>query len=85
VLLTAELVGGDEAEEFYCPQLEWEWDDGARSIHETDCPPFEPGATLERYFTADHIYSHSGNYNVRVTLRRASRSVAVASLSVGLR
>jgi hypothetical protein len=85
VLATAELVGGEAAEEFYCPLLEWDWDDGTRSVRESDCPPFEPGATLERHFTADHVYRRSGNYSVRVTLRRASRSVAAASVSVGLR
>jgi hypothetical protein len=85
VLATAELVGGDAAEDFYCPRLEWDWDDGTRSVREADCPPFEPGATLERHFTADHVYRRSGNYSVRVTLRRASRPVAAASVNVGLR
>jgi hypothetical protein len=63
----------------------WDWDDGTRSVREADCPPFEPGATLERHFTADHVYRRSGNFSVRVILRRASRSVATASVSVGLR
>ena len=31
VLVTAELQGGDEAEEYYCPEVSWDWDDGARS------------------------------------------------------
>jgi len=85
VLATAELVGGDAAEDFYCPLLEWDWDDGSRTVREADCPPFEPGTTLERHFTADHVYHRSGNYLVRVFLRRASRSVATASVNVGLR
>jgi hypothetical protein len=85
VLATAELVGGDAAEDFYCPLLEWDWDDGTKSVREADCPPYEAGAALERYFTADHVYRRSGNYSVRVVLRRASRSVAAASVSVGLR
>ncbi len=86
VLATAELVGGETADEdFYCPLLEWDWDDGTRSVREADCLPFEPGAALERHFTADHVYRRSGNYSLRVTLRRASRSLAAASISVGLR
>jgi len=28
VFLVAELQGGDDVEEYYCPQLEWDWDDG---------------------------------------------------------
>jgi hypothetical protein len=85
VLATAELVGGEAAEDFYCPLLEWDWDDGSRTVREADCPPFEPGADFERHFTADHVYSRSGNFSVRVILRRASRSVAMASVTVGLR
>ena len=59
-------------------------DDGARSIHEADCPPFEPGTSLDRRFTAEHVYRNSGEYRVRVTLRHASRLLAVASVTVGL-
>ena len=35
VVLTAELVGGDDDfEDFYCPAIEWEWGDGFRvTVH----------------------------------------------------
>lgn len=82
VLLMAELVGGDEQEEYYCPGLEWEWGDGSRSARESDCEPFAPGATLERRFSERHAYRAPGNYSVRLTLRRASRAVAVATVAV---
>ena len=48
VLAIASLVEGDDLEEFYCPELEWEWDDDAMSLQEIDCPPFEPGMKIER-------------------------------------
>lgn len=67
VLLTAELRSGDDIEEFYCPALEWDWDDGGKSIRESDCPPFEPGSVLERRFTAEHAYRSAGVYNVKVS------------------
>ena len=35
VLVVAELVGGDAIEDFYCPAIEWDWGDGARSAHES--------------------------------------------------
>src|SRR6186997_1292728 len=61
VLLTAELIGGDDVEEYHCPELEWDWDDGGKSVHEGDCDPFEPGkTTIERRFTADHEYQKAG-------------------------
>jgi hypothetical protein len=85
LLLTAELRGGDEAEEFYCPALLWDWDDGGKSSHEADCPPFQPGMELERRFTAEHVFRRAGVYNVKVSLRRSDRTVAVASTTVHVR
>jgi hypothetical protein len=81
----AELVGGDEHEDYYCPALEWDWGDGNRSAQESDCEPFGPNATLERRFSARHSYHVAGNYNVRLTLRRADRTVAVATVPVLVR
>ena len=85
VLATAELRGGDDAEEFYCPALEWEWDDGGKSSHESDCPPFAAGAAMERRFTAEHAYRTPGVYNVTVRLKRSDRSIAVATTTVHVR
>jgi hypothetical protein len=84
VLATAELRG-ESAEEFYCPALEWDWDDGAKSGQESDCPPFEPGMEMERRFTAEHAYRRAGVYQVTVRLKRADRSLAVASTTVHVR
>ena len=85
VLVTAELNGGDDAEEFYCPAIVWDWDDGGRSAHEADCPPFAPGTELKRRFTAEHAYVRPGVYNVRVLMLRARRSLAMASATVTVR
>ena len=82
VLVVAELVGGDEIEDFYCPAVEWDWGDGGRSAHEADCPPFEPGMAMARYHSAHHAYRQPGEYSVRVTLRRVGRSRAGASTVV---
>lgn len=85
VLVTAELRGGDEAEEFYCPAVEWDWDDGSRSTQESDCAPIEEGGRLERRFTNTHAYRRAGTYNVKVTIRRAERAIAVASATITVR
>ncbi len=85
VLITAELVGGDELEEFYCPKLQWDWDDGSRSDQEPDCPPFESGMALERRFTATHEYRQSGIFNAKLSLRRGDRVIASASIQVTVR
>ena len=78
----AELVGGDEIEEFYCPELVWEWGDGSRSVSQSDCPPFAPDDELQRLFTARHVYRHSGNHQIRLTLQKADRAIAAASVSI---
>jgi hypothetical protein len=86
VLFTAELTGGDDVEELHCPELEWFWDDGGKSIHESDCPPFEPGKTqIERRFTAEHEFKTAGTYSVTVTMRKAERRLAETSVRITVR
>jgi hypothetical protein len=85
VYVTAEFVGGDDIEAFYCPEIEWEWGDGGKSIHEADCPPYEQGAKIERRFTAEHEFRHAGVYNVKATFRRTGNSFAANSVRVTVR
>ena len=86
VFFTAELQGGDDVEEYYCPELEWDWDDGGKSVHEADCQPFEAGKSqIERRFTAEHEYRRAGAYAVKVTMRHGQRSLAVANIKVTVR
>ena len=86
VFFTAELQGGDDVEEYYCPELEWDWDDGGKSVREGDCPPFEAGKSqIERRFTAEHEYRRAGAYAVKLTMRRGQRSLAVANIKVTVR
>ena len=85
ILLTAELTGGDDVEEYYCPEREWDWDDGGKSVHEADCLPFEPGTKIERRFTAEHEYRRAGAYNIKLTLRRSGKALAAASVKVTVR
>jgi hypothetical protein len=85
VLITAQLKGGADLEEFYCPGLEWDWGDGTHSAHESDCAPFDSEASVERFFRARHAYGAPGNYQVRLTLRRADRTVAAGSVALMVR
>jgi len=85
ILLTAQLSGGDDLEDFHCPELEWDWDDGGRSVHQGDCAPLASGAEIERRFTANHAYRQAGTYNVKITMRRAHRALAVATAVVTVR
>jgi len=85
VLLTAELTGGEDVESLYCPEVEWDWDDGGRSVRESDCAPWAPGGSLERRFTAQHAFLGAGTYRVKVTMRKANHTVAVATATVDVR
>jgi hypothetical protein len=86
VSLTAELVGGADVEEYHCPELEWDWDDGGKSMHEADCAPFEAGkTTIQRRFTVDHEYRKAGVYQIKATMRRANRTLASATVRVTVR
>jgi hypothetical protein len=86
VLFVAELSGGDDIEEFYCPELLWEWDDGGKSVEAPDCEPFEAGKTkLERRFSAEHEYRVASSYTVKVTLKRTGRPFAAQTVRVTVR
>lgn len=82
VYVTAELSGGDELEDFYCPALEWDWGDGGRSEYQADCEPFESKESFERRFFARHNYRWAGEYSVKLTLRRSQRAIAAASANI---
>ena len=86
VLLTAEFMGGDDVEEYHCPEIEWDWDDGGKSVHEADCTPFEAGVTkIQRRFTAEHDYNRAGVYRVKATMRKTSHTLAAATTTVTVR
>lgn len=82
VLVVAQLQGGDEHEDFYCPDVEWDFGDGSKSSRQGDCEPFAEGMALERQFLTRHAYGRPGDYDVKVTLRRASRTLAVATTRI---
>lgn len=85
VLITAELMGGDAQDDLHCPELEWDFDDGSRSVRESDCEPLEAGAEFQRRFTAQHAYRRAGDYTVKIIMRHNSRQVAAASVTVTVR
>ena len=69
VHFTAELKGGDDVEDYYCPELEWLWDDGGKSIKESDCPAYRGGGHPYRApFHHEHPFKDAGIYTVQVTL-----------------
>jgi len=89
VVLTAELVGGDDDfEDYYCPAIEWEWGDGTKSESATDCAPYEPGKSeIKRRFTVEHVFrlGRPNGYRVTVHLKRRDKSVGAATVNIQVR
>lgn len=85
VLFVAELKGGDDSEELYCPQLEWDFDDGSKSIEEGDCAPYEAGTKVERHYSIPHEYKRAGSYNVSLTMNKAGRVLRKQTLQFTVR
>jgi hypothetical protein len=85
ILFVAELKGGDDIEELYCPEVEWEWGDGGKSVKEADCDPWTEGAPIERRFSANHTFQFAGIYRVKVTLRKTGKNLASQTLALTIR
>ena len=85
ILFVAELKGGDDVEELYCPEVEWEWGDGGKSVKEADCDPWSTGAVIERRFSTNHTFQFAGIYRVKVTLRKTGKNILSQSLALTIR
>ena len=87
VLFVAVLKGGaDNYEEFYCPTIEWDWDDLTKSETTYDCEPYEPAKSeIRRRYSARHTFQQSGTYEVTIRLKRKDKVLAYARTSVIVR
>ena len=83
VTLRAELVGGaNDYEEFYCPTIEWDWDDGTQSESTSDCEPYQAGKSeIKRRFSVEHVF-RAGSYHIAVRLKRREKAVASATTTI---
>jgi len=86
VVLTADLNGGpNDAEDYYCPTIEWDWGDGTTSESTSDCDPYEPGKSeIRRRYTIDHIFL-AGNFRVAIRLKKRDKMVASATVMIEIR
>jgi hypothetical protein len=87
VRFKADLKGGaDDDKEFYCPTVEWDWDDGTTSEYKRDCEPYEAGKTLiDRHFTSEHEFKEPGGYRVIFRLRRGNKALTQTTLLIQIR
>jgi hypothetical protein len=85
VIAMAELTGGEDSEDFYCLAIEWDWDDGSKSLQDSDCEPFQPETKIERRFSSAHYYSYAGGFNIRATLKSQDKVIATNSFRLIVR
>lgn len=87
IVVVAELKGGaDDAEEFYCPTVEWEWGDGTVSTAEADCNPYEAGKSqIKRRYTVEHQFKNAGGFKISLRLKKGSKVAAMANAVVQVR
>ena len=78
--------GPDDAPDFYCPAVSWDWGDGTVSENSEDCDPYEEGTSaIRRRFSANHTFQQGGAYRVTFRLKQKTRVVASASTNVQVR
>jgi len=87
IVFLAELKGGsDDAEDLYCPTVEWEWGDGTTSTAEADCNPYETGKSqIKRRYSVEHQYRNPGAFKVLLRLKKGTRVTAAANASIQIR
>ena len=83
ILFIGELKGGeDNYEEFYCPTVEWDWDDNTVSSSTPDCDPYEPNKSkIQRHFFVRHKFNYGGRYEIRLHLKKG-REIVTSSQTV---
>jgi hypothetical protein len=86
VVLTAEVSGGpNDAEEYYCPSIEWDWGDGTQSESSADCPPYEAGKSeIKRRYTVEHVF-RAGAYRITLRLKQHDKIAASAAVNIQVR
>jgi hypothetical protein len=78
--------GADDYADFYCPSIEWDWGDGTVSEASSDCDPYEAGkSSIQRRWTADHVYRQSGGYKIMFRLKQKNKAIAASTAQVQVR
>ena len=87
VHVAVDVKGGpNDSADFYCPTIQWDWDDGTVSETSEDCEPYQAGkSSITRRFSSDHMYRISGEYRLTFRLKQKTKVVSSATSSVTVR
>src|SRR5262245_28618683 len=72
------------SEDYYCPKLEWEWEDDTRATEESDCPPFAEAqkSDHEKSWSKSHTFWEPGEHTIRVHLYKGDRLIKTLDTKV---
>ena len=72
------------SEDYYCPRIEWQWEDGSISEEESDCPPLAEATDGDhrQVWTRRREFQKSGRYLVKARLFKADRLVRILETAV---
>src|SRR5438067_12169246 len=87
VHLTVDVKGGaNDYADFYCPTVQWDWDDGTISETSEDCEPYEAGkSTIQRRYSADHTFRLSGDYRLSFRIKQKDKVIAATTTTQTVR
>jgi hypothetical protein len=87
VRLTVDVRGGaNDYSDFYCPTVQWDWDDGTISENSEDCDPYEAGkSTIRRRYSGDHTFQISGDYRVTFRLKQKDKVIGSGTTALTVR
>jgi hypothetical protein len=76
---------GDEG--FYCPRVEWEWENGTQSVEESDCPPFDKATPTDHQasFRRSHEFWEPGKHLIQARLYKSDKLIRKVEISVEVR
>jgi hypothetical protein len=87
VHLAVDVKGGpNDYADFYCPTIQWDWDDGTVSENSEDCNPYEAGKSeIKRRFSADHVFRLSGEYRLTFRLKQKDKVMSSSTTTITVR
>ena len=76
VLFSLRVADGG-VEDYYCPKVVFEWEDGTRSVEESDCVPFDQAAPEDhkRSWTRSRKFQGAGTFSIQAHLCRGERRI----------
>jgi hypothetical protein len=76
VMFSLRIADGGQAD-YYCPKVVWEWEDGSRSMEQSDCVPFEQAAAADhlKAMSRSRTFTSSGTFRIAAHICQGERRI----------